>query len=237
MSTAIETNVVDAFDASPLPYDFFREVHKGLRSALYRLTVAVGSADYRSATARNDVIDRVHATVELLHAHHGHEDAFIKPLLDRHAPVLAQIVDAGHQETECDLIEIELLTDRLVGATGGEAVVAGLALYHYLALFTARYVAHMALEEGEVMTTLRKAMAVSELFEIDMALRAAVPPDKMCAFIAVMMPAMNIEERTSMLGGMQAGAPPAIFELFRSAAEEALGADDYADVAVRLGLA
>jgi hypothetical protein len=237
MSTTIETNVVDAFGASPLPYDFFREVHKGLRSALYGLTVTVGSADYRCDAARDEVIARVHDTVALLHAHHGHEDAFIKPLLEHHTPVLARIVDAGHQETECDLIEIELLTDRLVGVTGGEAVVAGLALYHYLALFTARYVAHMALEEGEVMATLRDAMAVSELFGVDMALRSAVAPEKMCAFIAVMVPAMNIEERTSMLGGMQAGAPPEIFEVFRSAAEAALGADDYGDVAARLGLA
>jgi hypothetical protein len=59
----------------------------------------------------------------------------------------------------------------------------------------------------------------------------------MCAFIGVMVPAMNTEERVSMLGGMQAGAPPEIFELFRSAAEAALDPADYRSVATRLGLA
>jgi hypothetical protein len=237
MTTVIDPNILEALEAAPIPYDFFREVHKGLRHALYELTTAVGAADCADATARAIVAERVQDTLALLHSHHGHEDIFIRPLLERHAPRLNAMVDAGHHETEADLVEIEFRTDALVGATDRDAIVAGLDLYRYLALFTARYVAHMALEEGEVMRALRDAMSVAELFEVDMALRASVPPPMMCAFIAVMAPAMNPEERTNMLGGMQAGAPPEIFELFRAAAEAALDPASYRAVATQLGLA
>lgn len=93
----------------------------------------------------------------------------------------------------------------------------------------------MALEEREVMAVLRNAMTLSELFEVDMTLRAAVPPSKMVAFIGVMAPAMNPSERTAMLGGMRAGARAEIFELFRAAAEAAIGPQNYAEVAARIG--
>jgi hypothetical protein len=86
------------------------------------------------------------------------------------------------------------------------------------------------------MTALRDAMSIGELFEVDMALRSEVAPPTMCAFISVMVPAMNLDERTNMLGGMQAGAPAEIFELFRSSAEAALFPSDYEAVAARLGL-
>ncbi len=43
----------------------------------------------------------------------------------------------------------------------------------------------------------------------------------MCVFIRYMVPAMNPAERLDMLGGMHAGAPPEIFEMFRAAAEAA----------------
>jgi hypothetical protein len=56
-------------------------------------------------------------------------------------------------------------------------------------------------------------------------------------FMGVMLPAMNPDERTAMLGGMQAGMPPGVFGVFRGAAESILGADDWAVVAARIGVA
>jgi hypothetical protein len=236
MSVTIDPAILAALEATPLPYDFYREVHKGLRRTLFDVTVDAGKVDYEVADERDRVVDRVHATIELLHSHHRHEDEFVQPLLELHAPRLAAIVASGHTEIESDLIEIELVTDRLVGATGAEAVVSGLGLYHTLAMFTARYLAHMALEEGDVMKELRRAMTVAELFEVDMALRGSIAPPAMCTFITIMAPAMNLQERVNMLGGMRAGATAEIFELFRATAEAALEPADYRDVAEALGL-
>lgn len=221
---------------SPIPFDLYREVHKGLRLALFDLTVAVGATDCATLDGRGDVVARTERVVALLHTHHGHEDAFIQELIQEHAPLLAEIVESGHEETEHDLVELDDRLARLAAATGGEAVAAGLDLYRFLALFTARYLAHMALEEGAVMQVLRDSMTVGQLFEVEMRLRGSVAPPLMVEFMAVMLPAMNPAERTAMLGGMHAGAPAEVFGLFRAAAEAALSPDDFAVVAARIGL-
>jgi hypothetical protein len=224
-------------EAPAVPFDLYREVHKGLRFALFDLTVAVGRADCRASSDRTEVIARTNAVIRLLHAHHGHEDAFIRDLIEIHAPALAAIVDEGHLETDQDLLEIELLVERLATCAPELRVAVGLDLYRYLALFAARYVAHMALEEGSVMEALRDAMTFDELFAVEIAIRSSVAPPLMVEFMAVMLPAMTPDERTDMLGGMQAGAPAEIFELFRSAAETILSADEYAVIAARIGVA
>jgi hypothetical protein len=222
---------------SPIPFDLYREVHKGLRLALFDLTVAVGRADLETAAARADVVTRTQAVIRLLHAHHGHEDVFIQPLVEAGAGRLASVIEDGHTETEQDLLEIEARLERLTAADDEDGVRVGQELYGFLALFTARYLAHMALEEGSVMQALRDAFSLEELFGCEVAIRSTVAPPLMVEFMAFMLPAMNTGERTSMLGGMKAGAPPEIFELFRCAAADALSADDYAVVATRIGVA
>ncbi|MBV9950633.1 MAG: hemerythrin domain-containing protein [Acidimicrobiia bacterium] len=236
MTATIDPAILEAIEAAPVPYDFFREVHKGLRNALFDLTVACGAADFDDPLTCDRIAARVHGLVSLFHSHHGHEDDFIKPLIQAADPRLDAIVDSGHAEIDSDLLEIEAMADGLVAASGPVAVAAGLDLYRRLALFTASYLAHMAFEEGAVMERLRTSLSTAELFEVDMALRGSIPLDKLLAFAAIMLPAMNTEERTAMLGGLRAGAPDEVFEQVRAVAVRCLEPQDYGTIADRLGL-
>src|SRR5579884_2249301 len=121
-------------------------------------------------------------------------------------------------------------------SAGPEATMAGLELYGFLSLFVGRYLAHMGLEEGAVMAALRETTSVEDLLGVQAAVRSSVPPSTMCRFIEVLMPALNPEERTEVLGGMYAGAPPEIFELFRATTEAALEPAEYEALAHRIGL-
>jgi hypothetical protein len=235
--TTTAAPAIPVADPTPIPFDLFREVHKGLRHALFALVTDVGAADLESADERHTIAARVRSVIGLLRHHHAHEDAFIQPVIEHHDAGLAVTVDDGHAETDREIALIGADIERLAEATGSDAVVAGLDLYRRLALFTAGYLAHMALEEGAVMTTLRAAMTDRELLGLEMELRGAIVPPVMCEFIAVMVPPMNRRERTAMLGGMHAGAPPEIFELFRAAAEDALDARAYRILAADLGIA
>ncbi len=221
---------------SPIPLCLYRDVHKGLRFALFGLVTAVGSADCADAQARDAVVDRVHALIGLLTEHHEHEETFLQPVIRATAPTIASELEDGHTELEHDLVEIELRTDRLAMSTGTEAVLAGLELYEFLSLFVGRYLAHMGLEEGAVMGALRETTSSEDLLGVQVALRSAAPPPTMCRFIDVIMPALNPEERSTMLGGMHAGAPPEIFELFRATTEAALQPAEYDTLAARIGL-
>ena len=69
---------------------------------------------------------------------------------------------------------------------------------------------------------------------VQMAIRTSVPPLDMCVFLRCMLPAMNPEERTAMLGGMKMGAPPEIFAMFWETAESCLSSTDMATVAGRM---
>lgn len=227
---------VEAIKASPIPFCLYREVHKGLRYALFQLVTAVGSADCADPQARDGVVDQVHALITLLTEHHDHEDTALQSLIRANAPTVAPLLEEGHAEVEQDLVEIELRTDRLATSTGTEAVIAGLDLYGFLSLFVGRYLAHMGLEEGTVMATLRETISVEDLLQVQIAFRSSVPPPTMCRFIAVIMPALDPEERATILGGMYAGAPPEIFELFRAATEAALQPAEYEALAGRIGL-
>ncbi len=52
-----------------------------------------------------------------------------------------------------------------------------------------------------------------------------------------MIPAMNIDDRTELLGGMRAGAPAEVFEGVWGLTGSVLPAADFAALGARLGLA
>jgi hypothetical protein len=237
MTVATAPDPIAAIKASPIPFDLYHAVHKGMRYALFQLVTRVGSADCTDAHARSAVADQVRFVIHLLTEHHDHEDTFIQPVIEANSPALAAVLEEGHTEVAHDLVEIELRTDRLATSTGMEAVMAGLDLYAYLSLFVGRYLAHMGLEEGAVMAALRDTCSIEELFAIQVSVRSSVTPEVMCEFLQVLMPALNAEERASTLGGMHAFLPPGIFELFRSATEAAIDPADYAALAAHIGLA
>jgi hypothetical protein len=69
------------------------------------------------------------------------------------------------------------------------------------------------------------------------AILASLTPEEMAVSLPLMFAGMNVDDRTEMLGGMQANAPAEVFNgvwgLFGSAVSTA----DRAAVAARLGIA
>jgi hypothetical protein len=52
-----------------------------------------------------------------------------------------------------------------------------------------------------------------------------------------MLPAMNVDDRTELLGGMQRGAPAEVFAGMMGLTRSLVSAPDYDQVAARLGVA
>ncbi len=108
-------------------------------------------------------------------------------------------------------------------------------LYLELTRFTATYLDHQLWEEQRVMPALCAAVDVADLEALHMELKQSIAPDVMARFMMVMLPAMNVDERVDMLGGMSM-APPPVWAIFRGAAEAALTSAQFAVVAERIGL-
>jgi hypothetical protein len=235
--TAVESayrSSLEALERAAVPFDLFREVHKGLRYALLGVIELAGAADHSNPDERDHFLTDFDAAVVLLREHHHHEDDFVQPLLVSLDQPLARLVDAGHDEINELLARIEERTAELARSSGDDAVRRGLEVYRLLTHFTAIYFEHLLIEEGDVMARLRERVSLRDLFELEMAIRTGISTNSMCDFIAVMAPAMNLEERTNMLFGMREGAPPEIYERFRAATEVSLGTAEYAAVAARL---
>lgn len=232
--TPPETLGGDLVDAEA--YDFYREIHKGIRHALFTTVLAAGRLDVADADAVDQLLAAHGDLLGLLHSHHHHEDEFFQPLIEAHAPVLAVDIEHQHAEVDAAMAHQAVLASRVrsTPAPGRRAVVHN--LYLDLTRLTSAYLAHQLVEETQVMPALRAVVPTEELLALDLELRSTVPPDEMVGAMQHMLPAMDVEERVDMLGGM-AMAPPEVFAVFRAAAERALTPAQWAQVADRIGVA
>lgn len=210
--------------------DLYREVHKGLRLALFEFVEAAGSLD---GTDRDGVAALTHLFADvdmMLQIHHAHEDGEeLGALIAKHATTMVNIIGDYHERSEEQLAELRSLVAEL-----GTDVDNPAAFYPSATAFVAGYLEHMQVEEQQVMPALQAAVPAEALMAVQTTIRTSVPPPEMCVFLRYMLPAMTPEERTGTLAGMKAGAPPEIFEMFWSAAQESLSPLALATIAERI---
>lgn len=232
-STQLPTVPLDLVEADA--FDFYRQIHKGIRQALFDVTVQAGRLDVADIDAVDAYLADQERLLALLHLHHHSEDTFVQPLVVEHAPALAEIIAADHGEVEVGMACLEERARGLVSASRGGRPAAAVNLYLDLSRFTSAYLAHQLVEETQVMPALRAVFPTDELVAAEMAVRAAASPAELAMAVRYMLPAMNVEERTELLAGMSM-APPEVFAGFRAVAEACLPPADWAQVAGRIGL-
>ena len=86
--------------------------------------------------------------------HAEHEDKFVQPVIELHAPALAEVVAAAHPELEAQMAALEVLADRATDAGVCERRLFVHRMYLGFASFTAAYLQHQEFEETQVMPTL-----------------------------------------------------------------------------------
>ena len=87
-----------------------------------------------------------------------------------------------------------------------------------------------------MLPALERAIGPEAVEDIHRAIVSSIPPDQMARSLAVMLPAMNIDDRADMLGGMRAGAPAQIFEGVWGLANAVLDSADVDALSRRLGV-
>lgn len=218
-------------------WDVYREIHKAMRFALFGATTRAGHTDAADEAGIDALLAEWADVRMVLLGHHSHEDDFCDHLIQQHAPALRDQLEAAHREADAGVAALDAQAAELASGTVDERWSKLRSFHLDLADFTAMYLGHLRFEEDVVMPALNAALSDEELARVTDQIRGSVPPPEMCVFIRYMVPAMNFSERLDMLGGMYAGAPPEIFEMFRAAAESCLSADDYRAVAEAAGFA
>jgi hypothetical protein len=232
--TMQETRPTDAFGLVAI--DLYRDIHKAIRAELFRVTSEAGRLDPSSRAGRVALVGEVHALAALLESHAAHEDEHIEGALRLHLPELAEQVDDDHHRLHGRVDRFVDMAEAAADAPKAEVRGRSHLLYLELASFTSTYLEHQDLEERVVMPALEQAIGVDAVGTINGAIVADIPPDEMAASLAVMLPAMNVDDRVEMLSGMRAGAPPEVFEGVWGLAASVLSPQDHAQLCARLGI-
>jgi hypothetical protein len=186
--------------------------------------------------ARAALAAQVRDVVQLLEDHAEHEDGAIQPVLETELPDLADRIAADHEALGA---HTDLLLELAAEVAPLDATDPALRVHHLhleLAAFTGAYLGHQDVEERVVMPALEATVGPERGMEIHQQILASIPPQEMAKSVALMLPAMNVDGRTEMLGGMQATAPAEVFEGMWGLAASVLDPYDLAAVAQRLGL-
>jgi hypothetical protein len=221
----------------PPVLDLYRDIHKGIRAELFAVTTSAGSIDPPDRGDRIALFEHVSAVAAVLESHARHEDDVIDPVLARHRPDLAGVIAADHARLEAAFTAVTLKAEGLVFAVPADERALARTLYLDLAAFTGAYLVHQDVEERVVMPALEQAIGVPAVVELHERIVASIPPDEMARSLAFMLPAMNVEDRCEMLGGMRAAAPAPAFEAVLGLARSVLRPAEFDAIASRLAIA
>lgn len=233
---------IDTTDTDPtrfelVSHDLYKDIHKGIRTELFALTAAAGQTDPGDRTARGALAAHVADAHRLLELHAEHEDGAIQPLVELHLPDVAEQVALDHLGLEARSEGLVALAAAAVDARASDQRRLVHQLYLDLASFTSSYLAHQDLEERVLMPRLEQAIGVEAIVAVHQQILGTIAPEQMAQFLALMLPAMNLEDRVEMLGGMLAEAPAPVFEGVWSLAGSVLAPADRNALAARLELA
>jgi hypothetical protein len=218
-------------------HDLYKDIHKAIRAELFAVTAEAGAADPSDRDARVRLAGRVRSLFEVLTDHAEHEDTHVQPLIERYVPAVAPMIAGEHAVIDTRMVEIQAVADRTVDAAGDEQRAGVHALYLDLALFTAAYLEHEEVEERHVMPALDAALGTEALLGVHQAIIAGIPPEKLATSFSLMFPAMNVDDRTELLAGVRASAPPEVFAGNWALAGSVLTDHQMHELATRLGVA
>lgn len=234
--TTPATLVLPTTALEPVAFDLYRDIHKAIRVELFSLTTDAARLDPGDLAGRADLARHTAEVVDLLVKHAEHEDHGIQPAIEANLPALAEQVEAEHAALEARLHE---LLEMAEFNARPEVDQPGFRLHRFhlaVAAFTGAYLAHQDVEEREIMPALIDAIGVEATIAIHGSIIAGIPPVELGASLAKMIPAMNLDGRVELLGGMRANAPAEVFEGVWGLAASVLTDCELAAVAERLGI-
>ena len=222
---------------APVTLDLYRDIHKAIRVELFAVTTEAGSLDPSQGIARAALASHVTDLVHLLLSHAEHEDGAIQPVLEASLPELAERVEVDHLTLEAGLQDLAEMAAEAASLTVADPGGKIHRIYLALSSFTSDYLEHQDVEERVVMPAVEAAVGVDAVVAIHQAILGGIPPEEMARSLALMIPAMNIDNRVEMLGGMRAQAPAEVFDGVWGLAASVLEPADLVALAARLGIA
>lgn len=179
--------------------DLYRRCHKGLRLALSRLLTDLGATDPVDMEGWSAITARWRALEETLTLHLRQEDRHVRPLVTAADPEMAAQLDAQHRALEITIAHVGRQIAAVTEAGGAEAMrQAAHALYLRMGGLFADCLRHFLIEEAAAMPALAARHSHERLAATLRAMRAATPPARRMAELALTTPALRPDERAEL---------------------------------------
>lgn len=218
-------------------WDIYGAVHKGLRMAQLELLVRIGQSDFGDEATAKAIISDMRHIMMLGSSHLTHENNHIHRAMEKKQPSEVDRLEDQHDSHERDFEALEHVLKAIETADAATRKILARRLYLGFTAFIAHDLEHMHEEETVANPMLHAMFTDHELEGIEMDIIAALPPEKVIAYMRLMIPASNPDERASLLGGVKASAPPEAFNAVMDlAARPTLNAKDFAELTRRLGI-
>ena len=191
--------------------DLYAPIHKALRSFMSDTLGRLGRMDATDADELQDTLQQFEALMALCASHVQHEDQFMHPAIEARQPAGSARIAHEHDEHLQSIAELRDEAAALRTAPGEARATLALRLYRHLALFVAANFQHMHIEETAHNAALWAHYSDAELMQLHGRLMAAIDPREHLLVARWMLPALTPAERSAVVGGMKADAPPEAF--------------------------
>lgn len=206
--------------------DIYKDVHKGVRKALFDLAQLAGSTEFNSTESLVKLKEHFARAYNLLETHAHSEDTYVEPMVQECDANIAAELSTTHNKLETIIRQLQIELNNL-DADQDDVIFQGREFYLGLTKFVGEYLKHIADEEQIIMPLLWEKFDDQKLMEVSVTIRANIPPPVMMNFLSCMIPAMNHAERSIMLGGMKQAAPTEAFNAVCQLGQNVLPQNDW----------
>jgi hypothetical protein len=209
--------------------DLYTGIHKGQRVRFFTISKEAGSIDCADQKAMDRLQEELESFREHMRLHAALEEKFIHPLLSERVPGGSRKLEEDHR------IMHQQLDDLLAHLKGVKAKSSDFEKQQELVLefyrawnrFTAFYFMHIDYEEEYVQPSLWKLCTSMELEETFRLILADQTPKELMGNLELILPAISMGERISLLNEGRANMPPEAFQAVLKLAEHVLNTADW----------
>lgn len=166
---------------------------------------------------------------EHMFLHADHEEKFIHPLLSEKVPGGANRLNEDHRIMHRQFDDLVACFGELKKKPKDFEKLEELSHEFYLSWsrFMSFYLSHIDYEEETVMPTLWKLCTYDELVNTHGKIMGDQTPKELMDNLGIILPAMNLTQRTSILNQARATLPPEAFQAGLKIAEHVLSPEDW----------
>lgn len=202
--------------------DIYAGIHKAVRAYLCDTLRRVARLDLDDEGELAATVLQVRELLEFCSGHIAHEDIFVHPAMEARRPGSTAGTAADHLHHAHTVAALLQACDMMSTGAGEERLAAWQRLQHGLAQFTGDNLLHMETEESANNAVLQACYSDDELLALHGQILAALSPAEMAVGMRWMLVGSNPAERTRLMAGLRADAPPPAFDAMLELAQGCL---------------